>query len=294
MTAEVTADGLSFASEGEWARRTRRFFARRTAMPSLVVLGLVLLFALAGPLITPNTYDGIDWDMIGVAPTLANSHWFGTDFVGRDLFVRTAYGARISLLVGLIATAVALLIGVLYGAVAGYLGGALDNLMMRFVDVLYSLPFIFMVILLMAVFGRSFVLVLIAIGAVEWLTIARIVRAQTLALKGRDFVLAARVCGATHATIVRRHVLPHVAGTVVVYASLTIPEAIMAESFLSFLGLGIQEPMTSWGSLIADGATEIETMPWMLIFPSLFLTLTLLALNFVGDSMRDAFDEASA
>src|SRR6185295_2239226 len=218
------------------------------------------------------------------------THWFGTDSVGRDLFVRVLYGARVSLAVGLVATFVSLLIGVTWGAVAGYVGGWIDGLMMRFVDVLYSLPYIFFVIILMVVFDRNFLLMFVAIGAVEWLTMARIVRGQTLSIKEKEFIEAARAAGVATPTIIRRHVVPNVLGPVVVYVTLTIPTVILAESFLSFLGLGIQEPLTSWGVLISEGANQMETAPWMLIFPAMFMAVTLFCFNFIGDGLRDALD----
>jgi oligopeptide transport system permease protein len=217
-------------------------------------------------------------------------HWFGTDDIGRDLFVRVLYGARVSLAVGLIATFVSLVIGVAYGATAGFIGGRLDELMMRFVDVLYSLPYIFLVIILMVIFNRNFFLLFLAIGAVEWLTMARIVRGQTLSIKQKEFVEAARAAGVGQFAIIRRHIIPNVVGPVMVYVTLTIPTVILAESFLSFLGLGVQEPLTSWGVLIQDGTNQMETAPWALIFPALFMAVTLFCFNFIGDGLRDALD----
>ncbi len=217
-------------------------------------------------------------------------HWFGTDDIGRDLFIRTLYGGRISLLIGLAATLVSLVVGIAWGATAGYLGGRVDQFMMRIVDVLYAMPFMFFVILLMVFFGRDVVLMFVALGAVSWLDMARIVRGQTLSLKKKEFIEAARAGGVSSFNIVRRHIVPNLLGVVVVYVTLTIPQVILVESFLSFLGLGVQEPMTSWGALVNDGAQAMETAPWALIFPAVFLALTLFCFNFVGDGLRDALD----
>ena len=250
------------------------------------------------PLLSPFAYDEVNYDIIACAPDWwpleaacrAPGHIFGTDAVGRDLFVRVLFGARVSLAVGLVATLVSLVIGVLYGAVAGYLGGRIDGLMMRIVDVLYSLPFIFFVIILMVMFDRNFILLFVAIGAVEWLTMARIVRGQTLSIKQKEFIEAARAGGVGPFGIIIRHVIPNVVGPVMVYVTLTVPGVILTESFLSFLGLGIQEPLTSWGVLISDGADQMETAPWMLLFPALFMAVTLFCFNFIGDGLRDALD----
>ncbi|HEU4627040.1 MAG TPA: ABC transporter permease subunit [Steroidobacteraceae bacterium] len=256
---------------------------------ALVVL--IALLAIIGPALSPYTYDGLDWSHIAAPPQLAEGHWLGTDRLGRDLFVRTLHGVRVSLAIGLLATAVSLAIGVLWGALAGYLGGRTDEVMMRIVDVLYSLPYIFIVIILMTVLTRGNIYALfVAIGAVGWLTMARIVRGQTLSLKHREFVEAAVVAGVSTPGILARHIVPNLLGPVIVYAALTIPQMILYESFLSFLGLGVQEPLASLGSLINSGARELESAPWMLIVPAGFLVVLLVALNFVGDALRDAFD----
>jgi oligopeptide transport system permease protein len=277
----------------------RRLLRNRAAMAGIVLLALVTLMAIFAPLLSQYAYDDINYDIVSCAPdwwpfhascTAGGTHWFGTDAVGRDLFVRVLYGARVSLAVGLVATLVSLLIGVLYGATSGYVGGRTDNLMMRAVDILYSLPFIFFVIILMVLFNRNFFLLFVAIGAVEWLTMARIVRGQTLSIKQKEFIEAARAGGVNSFAIIRRHIIPNVVGPVVVYVTLTVPGVILTESFLSFLGLGIQEPLTSWGVLISDGANQMETAPWLLVFPALLMAVTLFCFNFIGDGLRDALD----
>jgi oligopeptide transport system permease protein len=289
-----TTDGLAGIAEvpgrSLWQDARRRLFRNKAAVVSMAVLALIALLALFAPLLSPHAYDEVFWERIGAPPDLAAGFPFGTDGNGRDLFVRTLYGARVSLMVGIVATGVSLVIGVLYGATAGFVGGRVDNAMMRFVDVMYSLPFMFFVILLMVVFGRHIFLIFIAIGAVEWLTMARIVRGQTLALKGREFIEAARAAGVRNRTIITRHVIPNVLGPVIVYVTLTVPQVILIESFLSFLGLGVQEPLTSWGVLIAEGAAQMESAPWLLIFPAAFLAITLFCFNFIGDGLRDALD----
>jgi len=262
----------------------------RAAMIALGIMAAVVVLMLVGPLFSPYTLDDPDWDRISIAPDFASQHWFGTDDVGRDLFVRTLYGGRISLLVGLAATLVSLIIGIAWGATAGYAGGRVDQVMMRIVDVLYAMPFMFFVILLMVFFGRNIFLIFIAVGAINWLDMARIVRGQTLTLKKKEFVEAARAGGVSSFNIVTRHIVPNLLGVVVVYVTLTIPQVILVESFLSFLGLGVQEPMTSWGALVNDGAQAMESAPWALVFPAIFLALTLFCFNFVGDGLRDALD----
>jgi oligopeptide transport system permease protein len=273
-----------------WQDARRRLFRNKAAVVSMVLLALIAGMAALAPWLSPHPYDEVYWERIAAPPDFANAHWFGTDGNGRDLFVRTLYGARVSLMVGILATAVSLLIGVTWGSIAGYFGGHLDNLMMRFVDIMYSLPFMFFVILLMVVFGRNIFLIFIAIGAVEWLTMARIVRGQTLSVKGKEFIEAARAAGVSNGKIIRRHIIPNLMGPVVVYVTLTVPQVILIESFLSFLGLGVQEPLTSWGVLIEEGAANMESSPWMLIFPATFLAVTLFCFNFIGDGLRDALD----
>jgi len=273
-----------------WQDARRRLMRNKAAVASMIVLLLIAVASVVGPMLSPHPVDEIYWDLIGVGPDWQNGFYFGADANGRDLFVRTLYGGRISLMVGVVATVVALVIGVTYGAVAGYAGGRVDNLMMRTVDILYAIPFMFFVILLMVFFGRNIILIFVAIGAVEWLDMARIVRGQTLSLREKEFVEAAVASGVRGAAIVRRHVIPNTLGPVMVYMTLLVPKVILVESFLSFLGLGVQEPMTSWGVLISEGARQMEEAPWMLGFPAAFLGVTLLCLNFIGDGLRDALD----
>jgi oligopeptide transport system permease protein len=299
-TVELMSRTLDVKGRSLWEDARRRLFRNRAAVVSIIILGIIALLALVGPFLLAYPFDAQDYNVVSCAPDwwpdpavlcfAGGSHWFGTDSVGRDLLVRTLYGARVSLAVGLIATLVSLIIGVAYGATAGYLGGRIDELMMRFVDVLYSIPYIFLVIILMVIFNRNFFLLFVAIGAVEWLTMSRIVRGQTLSIKQKEFIEAARASGVNGFGIITRHIIPNVFGPVIVYVTLTVPASILAESFLSFLGLGIQEPLTSWGVLISEGANQMETAPWMLIFPALFMAITLFCFNFIGDGLRDALD----
>jgi oligopeptide transport system permease protein len=280
-----TARGTSL-----WAHAWQSLRQNRAALTAGIIMFVMTVLVLLAPLLSPFEFDSTDWDRISSPPSLANGHYFGTDDVGRDLFVRTLHGGRVSLLVGLAATFVSLVIGIAWGATAGYAGGRTDQIMMRTVDVLYALPFMFFVILLMVFFGRNILLIFVAVGAVNWLDMARIVRGQTLSLKKKEFIEAARAGGVSAFDIVRRHIVPNLLGVVVVYVTLTIPQVILVESFLSFLGLGVQEPMTSWGALVNDGAQSMESAPWALIFPALFLALTLFCFNFIGDGLRDALD----
>jgi len=283
---------MTDASPGIYAAAWRRLRRNRAAVAALVALAVLVVVSMAGPAFSSFSIDHVDWSLSPLAsqPALANGHWLGTDGNGRDLFVRVCAGTQVSLLVALLATAVSLLIGVAWGATAGYLGGRVDGWMMRVVDVLYALPYMFFVIILTVVFGRSLLLIFLAIGAVGWLTMARIVRGQSLALRQQAFVDAAITLGLPARRIIARHIVPNVIGTVVVYATLTVPQVILFESFLSFLGLGVQEPLTSLGRLVAEGALEMEAAPWQLLAPSAALALILLCLNFVGDGLRDALD----
>ncbi|HEX4180735.1 MAG TPA: ABC transporter permease subunit [Caulobacteraceae bacterium] len=272
-----------------WDDAGRRLARNRAAMASLVLLGALTLAAIIGPYLTPYSFDQISKDDVW-APPLVHGHLLGADSLGRDLLCRLLIGLRVSLAIGVVASGVSLVIGVAWGATAGYVGGWIDETMMRFVDVLYALPFIFFVILLMVTFGRNFILIFLAIGAVEWLTMARIVRGQTLSLKQMEFVEAARAAGLNGGAIIVRHIVPNLLGPVVVYVTLTIPGVILAESFLSFLGLGVQEPLTSLGVLISGGALVMDQAPWLLIFPSVVMVATLMAFNLIGDGLRDAID----
>lgn len=271
-----------------WQDAFIRLRKNKLALSGLIVLLIMVVLALLTPWIAPYSYEEQDL-MLGASPPSA-AHWMGTDIFGRDQLTRILYGSRISLMVGFIATSVALCIGVLWGTVAGYVGGRVDAWMMRFVDILYALPFTIFIILLTVVFGRSMLLLFLAIGAVEWLTMARIVRGQVMAMKHQEFVEAAVAMGMSRGRIMLRHVAPNVLGPIIIYTTLTIPSVILLESFLSFLGLGIQPPESSWGSLISAGVETMEEYPWLLIFPALTLSLTLFALNFLGDGLRDALD----
>ncbi len=276
------------SSSSPWQDAMRRLGRNRLAMAGLAVLGVLILLAALAPWVAPYPVDLTDLRTGPQAPS--RLHLLGTDALGRDLLTRILYGARISFAVGLLATLVSLTIGVAYGAVAGLAGGRVDALMMRLVDVLYGLPFMFFVIVLVVLFGRNILNLFLALGAVQWLTMARIVRTQTLALRGRDFVLAARAVGASSPRLLIRHLLPNALGPIVVYTTLTVPAVMLEEAFLSFLGLGVQPPMASWGSLAAEGAAAMDVYPWLIVFPGLALSLTLLSLNFLGDGLRDALD----
>lgn len=276
-------DGTSLSSDAFYRLRKNKM-----AMLGLVFLLLLIAVALLTPMIAPYTYDAQDLEL-GAKPPSAE-HWLGTDTLGRDLLTRIMYGSRISLMVAFVATTVALCIGVLWGATAGFFGGRIDSIMMRIVDVLFALPFTMIIILLTVVLGSSMLLLYLAIGAVEWLTMARIVRGEVMNIKQQEFVEAAITMGMSPWQIITRHLIPNVIGTVIVYATLTVPSVILLESFLSFLGLGIQPPQSSWGSLISSGVEVMEEFPWLILFPSLVLALTLFSLNFLGDGLRDALD----
>ena len=287
--AETITKAAAVQGRSLWEDASRRLMRNRAAVTGMIVLGLLVVAAVVGPWLSPFTYDEVNKSDVWLPP-LQGGHLMGSDALGRDLLTRLLVGLRVSLAIGFVATFVSLVIGVAWGAVAGYVGGTLDEVMMRFVDVLYSLPFIFFVILLMVTFGSNIILIFVAIGAVEWLTMSRIVRGQTLTLKNKEFVEAARAAGLNRGAIIFRHIVPNLLGPVVVYVTLTIPAVILAESFLSFLGLGVQPPMASLGALIAGGASDMELAPWLLIFPSLVMVMTLMSFNFIGDGLRDAID----
>ncbi len=269
-----------------------RLRQNRLAVFGAVTLVLVALACFLGPLFSPYGYEDQDLAHTFQAPNA--HHWLGTDELGRDLLVRILYGGRVSIAVGVSATVVALTIGVVYGAVAGFAGGKTDAVMMRAVDILYSLPFTIFVILLMTFFGRNIFLLFVAIGAVEWLTMARIVRGQVMAVKKMEFIEAAQALGFGRRRILFRHILPNVFGPIIVYTTLTIPSVMLLEAFLSFLGLGVQPPMSSWGVLIKNGTASMEEYPWLLLYPGTIFSLTLFSLNFLGDGLRDALDVRSS
>lgn len=275
-----------------WQDAWLRLRRNRLAVFGLSVLVLFTLIAALTPWIAPYDYAQQNLEL-GAKPPSA-THWLGTDIFGRDLLTQIMYGGRVSLAVGFVATGVALLIGVIWGAIAGYVGGRVDMVMMRLVDILYALPFMIFIVLLMVVFGRNMLLLFLAIGAVEWLTMARIMRSQVQSLRQQEFVEAAVSLGLSSAVIIRRHLIPNALGPVIVYTTLTIPSVMLLEAFLSFLGLGVQPPQTSWGLLISYGAETMEEYPWLLLYPGLTLTLTLFSLNFLGDGLRDALDVRGA
>ena len=271
-----------------WSDAWRRLLANKAAVAGGIILLVLIFLAIFAPWIAPHSYSYQNLELGAQPPS--SDFFLGTDTLGRDLFSRILYGARVSLLVGFVATGVALVIGVSWGIVAGYFGGRVDSVMMRIVDVLYGLPFIIFIILLMVIFGRNIWLLFGAIGAVEWLTMARIVRGQVLTIKNQEYVLAAQAMGVTNMQMFRKHIFPNILGPIAVYATLTIPQVMLLEAFLSFLGLGIQPPMSSWGTLIRYGVESMEEYSWLLIYPGLTFTITLFALNFFGDGLRDALD----
>jgi len=284
-TSTGAIDGRSL-----WADARRRFLRNKAALISLGVLALIALVCIIGPWVLPHAYDSTDWDAMSAPPNLQNGHYWGTDDSGRDLLVRCLVGGRISLTVGLLATLSSVTLGILWGATAGFIGGKVDNIMMRIVDMMYAIPYLLIAILLVTILGREFYLVVLTITVFSWMDMARVVRGQTLSLRSMEYVEAARAVGVSTPRIILRHIVPNLLGVVVIYTTVTVPGVILTESVLSFLGLGIQEPMTSWGVLIQDGAKVMEVTPWILLFPAGLLSVTLYCFNFIGDGMRDALD----
>ena len=291
MTPKLSTEGdLENVERGTslWRDAWFRLSRNKMAVAAVIILAVMTLASFLGPLFLKQSYFAQDLQLGAISPNA--QHWLGTDTLGRDLFVRILYGGRVSIAVGLCATAVALTTGVLYGTISGFIGGRVDAVMMRAVDIIYALPFTVFVILLMVFFGRKFVLLFIAIGAVQWLTMARIVRGQVLTLRRMEFIEAAEALGLSKLRIIFRHMIPNALGPIIVYATLTVPSVMLLEAFLSFLGLGVQPPMSSWGMLIKEGANSMEEFPWLLLYPGLALAITIFALNFLGDGLRDALD----
>ena len=285
---EKFSENLEIEGRSLWQDARIRFMRNKAAMISLFILMLITLAVIFLPMFSQYTFDDTDWYAMHAAPSW--EHLFGTDSLGRDLFVRTLIGGRISLMVGILGASVAVIIGTLYGAASGFIGGRADRVMMRTLEILNSIPFMFLVIVLVTFFGREIYLIFVAIGAIAWLDMARIVRGQTLSLRSKEFIEAAHVCGVSNWKIITRHIVPNVLGIVAVYSTLLIPSMILTESFLSFLGLGVQEPMTSWGALLQEGAGTMEVAIWQLLYPAAFMVLTLFCFNYVGDGLRDALD----
>ena len=273
-----------------WQDARMRFARNKAAVASLVILLLITLACAIGPMLLPNAFDSTDWNMMSSTPTFANWHLFGTDKTGRDLLVRCLVGGRVSLMIGGLATLTSVTLGIVWGAIAGFVGGRVDNAMMRIVDMMYAIPYLLIAILMVTLLGREFYLVVLTITVFSWMDMARVVRGQTLAIRSKEDIEAARAIGVSTGGIILRHIVPNLLGIVAIYTTVTVPGVILTESVLSFLGLGVQEPMTSWGVLIQDGVGVMETAPWMLIFPGLFLATTLFAFNFIGDGLRDALD----
>ena len=285
---EKFSENLEIEGRSLWQDARIRFMRNKAAMVSLVILVLITLSVIFLPMFAHFAYDDTDWYSLQAVPSA--EHVFGTDSLGRDLYVRTLMGGRISLMVGILGALVAVLIGTLYGAASGFIGGRTDRIMMRILEILYAVPFMFLVIVLVTFFGRNIILIFVAIGAIAWLDMARIVRGQTLSLRNKEFIEAAYVCGVSNWKIITRHIVPNVLGIVAVYSTLLVPSMILTESFLSFLGLGVQEPMTSWGALLQEGAQTMEIAIWQLGFPAAFMVITLFCFNYVGDGLRDALD----
>ena len=278
------------AGRSPWADARGRFVRNKAALISLCLLLLVTLTCIVGPWLLPHAFDSADWDAMSLPPSLKNWHFFGTDEAGRDLLVRSLVGGRISLMVGFLATLSSVTLGIVWGATAGFIGGKVDAFMMRVVDMMYAVPYLLIAILMVTILGREFYLVVLTITVFSWMDMARVVRGQTLSLRSKELIEAARALGVPTRRIISRHIVPNLLGVVVIYTTVTVPGVILTESVLSFLGLGIQEPMTSWGVLIHDGAAVMEVSPWMLLFPAGLLSVTLYCFNYIGDGLRDALD----
>ncbi len=289
MLTPKEMDGL-VAGRSLWSDARRRFMRNKAAVISLALLLLISLACVMGPWLLPHAFDSADWDAMSMPPSLKNAHFWGTDEAGRDLLVRSLVGGRVSLTVGLLATLASVSLGIVWGATAGFVGGRVDALMMRIVDMMYAIPYLLIAILLVTMLGREFYLVVLTITVFSWMDMARVVRGQTLSLRSTEYVEAARAMGVSTTRIIFRHIVPNLLGVVVIYTTVTVPGVILTESVLSFLGLGIQEPMTSWGVLIQDGAKVMEVSPWILLFPAGLLSVTLYCFNFIGDGLRDALD----
>lgn len=290
LVASLADAGRAPAGRSPWADARGRFLRNKAAVVSLLVLVVITLACVFGPMVLPYEFDTADWNAMTQPPSLQGLHWFGTDDAGRDLLVRCLIGGRISLMVGVLATICSVVVGIVWGATAGFLGGKVDSLMMRIVDMMYAIPYLLIAILLVTILGREFYLVVLTITAFSWMDMARVVRGQTLSLRSMEFVEAARAIGVPTHRIIFSHIVPNLLGVVVIYTTVTVPGVILTESVLSFLGLGIQEPMTSWGVLIHDGSGVMEVAPWLLLFPCALLSLTLYCFNFIGDGLRDALD----
>ncbi len=290
--ASITGENLNSMVSGRslWSDARRRFMRNQAAVISLGLLLLISLACVIGPWLLPHAFDSADWDAMSMPPSLKNAHFWGTDEAGRDLLVRALVGGRVSLTVGLLATLASVSLGIVWGATAGFVGGRVDALMMRIVDMMYAVPYLLIAILLVTLLGREFYLVVLTITVFSWMDMARVVRGQTLSLRSTEYVEAARAMGVSTTRIIFRHIVPNLLGVVVIYTTVTVPGVILTESVLSFLGLGIQEPMTSWGVLIQDGAKVMEVSPWILLFPAGLLSVTLYCFNFIGDGLRDALD----
>lgn len=281
---------VDIQSRSPWASALNRYMRNKAAVISTGMLLLIVALCVFGPMFLPNAYDSTDWNAMSQSPTWQGWHLFGTDESGRDLLVRTLIGGRVSLMVGILGTLASVSLGIAWGATAGFMGGKVDAFMMRIVDMMYAVPYILIAILLVTLIGRAFYLVVLVITVFSWMDTARVVRGQTLTLRSREFVEAARAIGVPTRRIIAQHIVPNLLGVVVVYTTITIPGVIMTESALSFLGLGIQEPMTSWGVLINDGTKVMEVSPWILLFPAAMLSVTLYCFNYIGDGLRDALD----